>query len=162
MIEQTKTELGNHPVIIFITVIAALIAIVIFVSGKENLPEMVNGVESAMQPKLVINGESYIKPNPALTPYCVAQDVNTGMGKTTNYTVTVPEGWVMMWSSWKAEWAGGGYNDDGLIIITGPWSGALTINTGGSCSGPSEWYDFMLKNRREDYPVNSRPEFMIP
>lgn len=114
------------------------------------------------QPDLIVNGHSYDKPNPSSTPYCVAQETHTNGENIVDYTVIVPDGWVMMWNSWKAQWPSGSYDDDGLLIINGPWSGTVTINTGGSCSGPSEWFDFILQNRRNDYLVPSRPEFTIP
>ena len=114
------------------------------------------------QADLVINGLSYNKPNPAATPYCVAEEIYTSDGNIVDYNVIVPDGWVMMWDSWQAQWPGGSYDDNGLLIIKGPWSGTITINSGGSCSGPLEWYDSILQNRRDSYPVTSRPEFSIP
>jgi hypothetical protein len=111
--------------------------------------------------QLIINGAAYSLPS-TTNPYCVAQEVNTGMKVVKSYDVSVPDGWVMMWSSWKAKWPGGNYNENGLLIIRGPWQGTLSIDTGGSCSGPIQWYDFILDNRRKDYPVPSRPEYTIP
>ena len=110
---------------------------------------------------LVINGTSYQMPTSS-TPFCVAPEVNTGMNNIDEYSIVVPDGWVMMWDSWEAEWTGGRYNSDGLLIIIGPYSGKITIKTGGSCSGPIEWYDFILNNRRNAFPVPSRPEYIIP
>jgi hypothetical protein len=116
----------------------------------------------SLTPNLVINGQAYDKPNPSSLPYCVAQEVHTEGQHIVDYIVVVPEGWVMMWDSWKAQWPNGQYDNNGLLIIRGPWSGTITINTGGSCSGPVEWYDFILQNRQNDYPVSSRSEFTIP
>lgn len=110
--------------------------------------------------QLIINGAAYSLPN-TTNPYCVAQEVNTGMDVVKSYDISVPDGWVMMWDSWKAEWPGGSYNENGLLIILGPWQGTLTIDTGGSCSGPIQWYDFILDNRRKNYPVPSRLEYTL-
>jgi hypothetical protein len=114
------------------------------------------------QSSLVINGASYSIPNPSSSPYCVAQEVHTNGSNIVDYEINVPNGWVMMWSSWKATWNGGSYNQDGLLIIEGPYRGTIQINTGGSCSGPIEWYDFIHQNRISDFPVPSRPEYKIP
>ena len=67
----------------------------------------------------------------------------------------------MVWDSYKAYWPGGQYENNGLLAITGPWEGTIEIDTGGSCSGPVEWMDFIVQNRKADYPVASRPEFYI-
>jgi len=114
------------------------------------------------QSSLIINGVSYSLPDSSSSPHCVAQEVHTNGSNVVTYNVTVPSGWVMMWSSWKANWEGGSYNQDGMLIIKGPYSGTIEINTGGSCSGPIEWYDFIHQNRINDYSVPSRPEYTIP
>jgi|GEM_PF-5495205 hypothetical protein len=111
---------------------------------------------------LLVNGITYQIPTHTSTPFCVAPELNTGMNNINEYDIVVPDGWVMMWDSWKAEWNGGSYDSDGLLIIVGPYSGRIKINTGGSCSGPIEWYDFILDNRRNAYPVPSRIEYIIP
>ncbi len=110
---------------------------------------------------LIIDGVSYPWPDWS-TPYCVAQEINTGMNTIKSYAVTVPDKWVMMWNAWKAEWPGGSFNQDGLLIIRGPWHGTIKINTGGSCSGPMEWYAFILRDRTKAYPVPYRPKYIIP
>lgn len=111
---------------------------------------------------LTINGVSYPMPDPSSSPYCVAQQVHTNGKNTVDYDLNIPSGWVMIWNSWQAKWDGGHYDENGLLIIRGPWSGRIQINTGGSCSGPVEWYDFIRQNRLSDYPVPSRPEYNIP
>lgn len=111
---------------------------------------------------LVVNGKSYLRPDPSSTPRCVAQDMHTDGSNIVDYDVVVPEDWVMMWSFLQAQWPNNYYNNDGLLIINGPWSGRIQINTGGSCSGPKEWYNFIKENRINYYPVPSRPEFPIP
>jgi hypothetical protein len=117
-------------------------------------PEYTN---SFSNPKsLVIDGVSYSMPDPNSSPHCVAQEVHTNGENIVTYNITVPDGWVMMWDSWKAKWDGDSYNQDGLLIIKGPYNGTIEINTGGSCSGPIEWYDFIYENRWEDYLIPSR------
>lgn len=110
---------------------------------------------------LVVNGVEYQMPTSS-SPFCIAQEVQTGMNNIVEYNIVIPDGWVMMWDSWKAEWDGGSYDSDGLLIIMGPYSGKITINTGGSCSGPVEWYNFILNNRRNSFPAPSRNEYIIP
>lgn len=41
--------LGDHPVIVLLGAVAAIIAIVVFATGKESLPEILNDVESDIQ-----------------------------------------------------------------------------------------------------------------
>jgi hypothetical protein len=113
---------------------------------------------AAKDSPLIINGTAYQMPTSS-SPYCVAQEIYTGNNNIVRYDIVVPDGWVMMWDSWKAKWDGGGYNNNGLLIIRGPYSGKIEINTGGSCSGPIEWYDYILKNRREAHRGPSRPEY---
>lgn len=111
---------------------------------------------------LIINGKSYSYPDPSSSFRCIAQDQHTNGKNIVAYDVIVPEGWVMMWNSYKANWASGSYDGDGLLIITGPWTGQITINTGGSCSGPIEWYDQIKSNRISDYYVANRLEYKVP
>lgn len=128
--------------------------------------ENVFSLSRLLSPNLVINGVSYSMPDPDSTHYCVAQEFHTGNTDYQNnievYDVVVPHGWVMMWDFYQAKWDNGVYDSDGLLIITGPFSGRIQINTGGSCSGPIEWYKFIYKNRVDAYPVPLRLEHKIP
>lgn len=110
---------------------------------------------------LVINGANYLYPNPSDSPYCIAPEVNTGMGITVEYEIEVPDGWIMVWDFYKAYWNNEQHDSDGLLVITGPWQGNIKIDTGGSCSGPIEWADWIISNRSNAYAVSSRPVFYL-
>ena len=110
---------------------------------------------------LVINGANYPYPDSTSTPYCIASELNTGMGNRVSYEITVPDGWVMAWDFYKAYWGSDQHESDGLLVITGPWQGSITIDTGGSCSGPIEWSDWIVNNRMTAFPVPSRPIFYL-
>lgn len=125
----------------------------------QNTPENNSGNNSTHE-MLVINGASYPYPETS-TPYCIAQDVNTGMGNKLSYTIILPDGWVMVWDFYKAYWESQQRESDGLLVITGPWQGTITIDTGGSCSGPAEWSEWLIDIRMNASPVPSRPIFYI-
>lgn len=108
-----------------------------------------------------INGTLYLLPNASVSPFCIAQEIHTQGENKINYDINVPKGWVMAWSSYKAYWPGNQYLDSGLLVIIGPWQGEITIDTGGSCSGPIEWIDWIIENRMNDYPVPSRPIYYL-
>lgn len=110
---------------------------------------------------LVVNGGRYPYPDSTSTPYCIAQDVYTGMDTRLSYEVTVPDSWVMVWDFHKASWENERYEDNGLLVITGPWQGTLDINTGGSCSGPVGWKDWLIDTRTNAYPIPSRPIYYL-
>src|SRR5690606_335384 len=110
---------------------------------------------------LSINGILYSLPSTNISPFCVAQEIHTQGENKINYDINVPDGWVMAWDSYKAYWPGNQYIDSGLLVIIGPWQGEITIDTGGSCSGPIEWIDWIIENRMNDYPVPSRPIYYL-
>lgn len=110
---------------------------------------------------LIINGVRYSYPNSDTEPFCIAQEIHTNGKNRVKYEITVPRGWTMVWDSNKAYWPNGQYENNGLLIIVGEWNGEIEIDTGGSCSGPVEWLDFIIRNRKADYPIASRPEFYL-
>jgi hypothetical protein len=109
---------------------------------------------------LIVNGARYTFPDLNTAPHCIAPEVATGEARA-KYNLQVPKGWVMVWDSNKAFWADGQYENNGLLVIYGEWTGSIEIEKGGSCSVPVEWLDFALKQRRESFPVESRPEFYV-
>ena len=109
---------------------------------------------------LVVNGVRYTFPDLKTAPHCIAPEVATGETRA-QYNIQIPKGWVMVWDSNKAFWFSGRYENNGLLVIYGDWTGSIEIEKGGSCSVPVEWLEFALQQRRGSFPVESRPEFFI-
>ena len=92
---------------------------------------------------------------------CVANEQTGYTNQGHKYNLQVPSGWVVVWDSWKAYWASDSYEDDGLLIIYGPWEGEVTIVNGEYCATPIEWADFAISNRRNANPKPNRQEFLV-
>lgn len=144
------------------TAVGLLAAILLgnLLGGAEDEPET-SGTDFTPAPPLIIDEVEYSLPSADDAFYCIAQQVHTQGNNQRTYSVVIPDGWVMAWDSYGATWREGGYNTDGLVVIFGPWEDNLTINTGGSCSGPVQWANQIVENRCLDYPVSYRPIFVV-
>lgn len=109
---------------------------------------------------ITINGVSYDVPTSA-SPYCVSSE-QTGYTSTgVEYDLNIPQGWVIIWDSWKAYWNNGKYEQDGLLVIYGEWEGTVTVVNGEYCAVPTEWADFAINLRASANPKPSRQQFVI-
>jgi hypothetical protein len=107
-----------------------------------------------------INGKSYSVPT-SNSPYCVASESTGYTSSNTDYNLIVPKGWIIVWDSWKAYWAGGSYENDGLLIVYGNLEGKVSIVNGEYCAVPVEWQDFAINLRGNAVARASRPHFSI-
>ncbi len=113
---------------------------------------------------LVINGNLYSIPTDN-NAKCLGGDKatrQTGVDASHTYNLIVPNGWCIVWNSYKAYWTPGDgqYENDGLLEIHGHWEGTVQIITGEYCAVPVEWAEFARTNRREASP-HQRVECVI-
>ena len=92
---------------------------------------------------------------------CSGGYLETKMNEIT-YQLTVPDSWVVIIDSWKANWSSGDYQNDGILIISGNWQGTVTINTGAICAVSINSAEVALDGRRAVNGYDGRPEFTIP
>ncbi len=108
------------------------------------------------------NTYSYNFPPVANNPSsCVGAYLETGM-TTIDYQLDVPNSWVVIIDSWKAEWSSGDYQNNGIVIITGEWQGNVKVNIGAICIVPANLLQSNLEIRRNLTKNDGRPEYTIP
>jgi len=110
---------------------------------------------------LIINGKSYVIPTSKDSPICVSSQETDDTSSAIDYDLVVPKGWVIIWDSSEAYWAGGSYQNNGLLTIYGNWQGKVTIVNGGYCAVPVEWKVFATYLRANASPKAQRPQFSI-
>lgn len=92
---------------------------------------------------------------------CAGAYLETGM-TTVDYKLDVPNSWVVIIDSWKAEWSSGNYQNNGIVIIIGEWQGNIKVNIGAICAVPANLLQSTLEIRRNLTKNDGRPEFTIP
>ena len=125
----------------------------IIIDSQSNLPSnMINATDS-----LIINSKSYAIPTDTSNIACIAGE-QTGYSSV-KYSLVVPEGWVVVWDSWKAYWPNSNYEQDGFLVIYGNWDGEVTIVNGEYCAVPVE----LIPKRDLNGAVNNpdRQKFII-
>lgn len=108
---------------------------------------------------LTINGQ-VINSSFETGPQCIALE-QTGVGNTIRYDMVVPNGWVVVWDSWKAFWPNGQYENDGMLIVQGHWQGTVTISSGEYCVVPFAWKDYAIRSRLNAVVRSDRPQYFI-
>jgi hypothetical protein len=116
-----------------------------------------------LQPQsLIINGKKYAKPQDVSTapPRCLADEF-TGWNRTVEYDLYVPDGWAIVWDSYKASWPTGGYEENGLLVIYGEFEGVVTITVGRFCAVPVEWDEYAIELRKNASRQYIRNEYVV-
>jgi hypothetical protein len=110
---------------------------------------------------VIINGQEYFPPT-GQEMRCAASGKTDDSKNGIRYKVTIPDGWIIAWSSWKATWPEGSYENNGLLALYGAWDGTVTIVNGEYCAVPVEWSQFAVdKLRGGSQPQQGRPEFYV-
>ena len=112
----------------------------------------------------VTNNKSYTfdyPPDANAPTSCAGAYLETGRA-ITEYQLIIPEAWVVVIDSWKAEWPSGSYQNDGILIITGEWQGNVIVNTGAICVSPASILQSVLETRRNLTGNDGRLEYTIP
>lgn len=78
------------------------------------------------------------------------------------YEIVAPASWVIVIDSWKADWATGSYQNDGILVITGEWQGDVKVNTGAICAVSREKAQTAIQYRRNLTGNDGRPEYFLP
>jgi hypothetical protein len=110
---------------------------------------------------IAINGQEYFPPT-GQEMRCAAFGKTDDSKNGIRYKITVPDGWLIVWDSWKATWPEGSYENNGLLGIYGAWDGTVTIVNGEYCAVPVEWSQYATdKLRGGSVPQQDRPEFYV-
>jgi hypothetical protein len=123
------------------------------------VPTQVSGIR-ATQP-IIIDGQSYLPPI-GQEMRCAASGRTDDSKNGVRYKLTIPDGWMIVWDSWKASWPEGSYENNGLLGIYGAWEGTVIVVNGEYCAVPVEWAQYALDRQRGgSLPQQDRPEFYI-